>query len=92
MPIANIVVNTSSPKGPRLTNLVSAINSARDQARTLKAIMDQEWAGSDYTQLESQFGLAAGQGSVVYGLVFALTGAGGALEAAAVTNFTDRLG
>ncbi len=92
MPIANITVDTTKRLGQDLRQLVVTIFSARDFARRLKEVMDQHTDSVTWTTLEAQFGLQAGTGQSTYNLVAALTGTSGALEAAAVTQFCDRLG
>lgn len=92
MPIANITVDTTKPKGAQLAGLVSLVYQARNLARQLKELMDQETDGTTYTTIETLFGLQSGNGSAVYNLVAGLTGASGALEVSAVTQFCARLG
>lgn len=57
----------------RLSNsLLGACNTlamGRDQIRLLKEAMDQMIDGSDYTMLETAFGLSTGNGQTVYNLV-----------------------
>lgn len=71
---------TTATNAQDLLSLISRGRSYQEQLIKVKSIMDHCWATTDFTQLEAQFGLAAGQGTIVYPLVrdslLAWTGAG----------------
>lgn len=67
--MAHITPNTQTVYAAQLTNSARQLNATYQQLDTLKRLMDQMVVGSDYTLLEAQFGLAAGQGVTAYNLV-----------------------
>ena len=96
MPVDNITVNrNASSQSQQLASLIDTLYSARASARRILEQMQQQTdLSSSYTAIEQQYGLQAGQGSVVYGLVFALAngaGSGSGLENSAITAFCSRL-
>jgi hypothetical protein len=90
VPVDNIVVNANSQQGPQLRALQSQIYAARNLAKQIKEQMDQQTDATDWTKIEAQFGLAAGNGTTVYNLVAALVGTSG-LEAFNVATFCQRI-
>jgi hypothetical protein len=81
-----IPINTGQRLGQQLRSAVDQLQAAKQALTKLKAIMDTQVNGSDYSMVESQFGLQAGQGQTCYNLV---SGAGGDL--AGSTNVTELL-
>jgi hypothetical protein len=64
-----IPINTSVRLGASLRRAVDLLTTARDQLADLKAAMDTQVNGTDYSMVESQFGLQTGQGQTLYNLV-----------------------
>ena len=65
-----------------LLSVTNSLASQRDLLILLKRDMDQMVNGTDYTMLESNFGLPTGKGQTVYNLV-----AGAVAELASASNF-----
>lgn len=72
MPIDNIPVSGSSAKGNEIKNLNSVLFSAKGIAEQILAQMQDMTAGSDYTMIETMYGLAVGDGTKMYALIFSL--------------------
>jgi hypothetical protein len=89
MPGNWISVNTGTRLGLDIRGAVDSQRSTLDRLKRLKAIMDQQTDGTDYTQIEAQFGLQAGTGQRTYNLV---AGCVAAINLPAVTTFLDYLG
>ena len=84
-----IPTNTSKRLGADLRQLSHSLKEARSDCRELKAVMETMIDGTDYTVLESEFGLATGDGQTTYNLV---SGALMDLEDANIDQFIIRLG
>lgn len=69
MAASHITPGTLTIYTSQLVGAARQLNATYQQLDTLKRLMDQMVAGSDYTMLEAQFGLAAGQGVTAYNLV-----------------------
>jgi hypothetical protein len=72
MALDYIVVDssTTTAKFARdLINFTRSLRSAIDQLDAVKAVMDHSNNGVSFTQIETLFGLASGQGQTVYDLV-----------------------
>lgn len=52
-----------------LLSLIARGRQYQEQLVKVKSIMDNCWATTDFTMLEAQFGLAAGQGAIVYPII-----------------------
>jgi hypothetical protein len=68
-----IPINTGQRLGLQLRNAVDQLQSAKQALAKLKAIMDTQVNGADYSMVESQFGLQTGQGQTCYNLVAGTT-------------------
>lgn len=84
-----IPVSTGNRLGAELRATVDQLRSGLDRIKKLKAVMDTQVDGADYSQLESQFGLQTGQGTTAYNLT---AGALAQINVAAVTSLLDRVG
>lgn len=85
----HIEINQGMRLGSKLFSFVSSLRAVHDNGMSLKDIADQVAAGGDWEAFQSEFGIPAGQGDVVYNL---LLGAVGALDNTAIIQFLDRLG
>lgn len=72
MPIDNIPVNGTSAKGNEIKSLNSVLFSAKSQAEQILSQMQEMNDGSNYATLETQYGVATGQGATMYSLLFSL--------------------
>jgi hypothetical protein len=81
-----IPINTGQRLGQQLRNAVDQLQAAKQFLAKLKAIMDTQVNGADYSMVEAQFGLQAGQGQTCYNLV-----AGSNTDLAASVNITELL-
>lgn len=81
-----ININTGQRLGSQLRSAIDQLQAAKQALAKLKAIMDTQVSGTDYTMVESQFGLQTGQGATCYNLV-----AGCNAELGAGTNTTELL-
>jgi flagellar capping protein FliD len=64
-----ITINTGQRLGQQLRSAVDQLQTAKQALAKLKAIMDTQVSVSDYSMVESQFGIQAGQGQTCYNLV-----------------------
>lgn len=91
-----IRVDTSISTATYASHLLSLINQTRsliDLAEKLKGIMDHNIAASDYTDVESLFGLTVGNGSPVYNLVAgSLAAMKGTAQSSDALTLIDRVG
>jgi len=94
-----IVVNRSKQPGNQLVRLASILTEARAIAENIVNIGGHTIAGADHTQMESVFGLVAGDGCDVVGMVVDInnmlnknTTVAGADRLAQIEEFTGRLG
>lgn len=78
-----------SPNGDRLANAVHRLQEAMDDLVLLRDISIEATSGEDYTDMEYEFGLAPGQGSVVFGYINAVASAA---SSSAVRNLVTRIG
>jgi hypothetical protein len=81
-----IPINTGQRLGQQLRNAVDQLQAAKQALAKLKAIMDTQVNGGDYSMVEAQFGLQAGQGQTLYNLV-----AGGNTDLGGSVNLTELL-
>jgi hypothetical protein len=84
-----VPISTSTRLGASLRRAVDTLESAKQQLENLKAVMETQISGSDYTLVESQFGLQAGQGQTAYNLV---AGVVSDLHGANTTGLTGQCG
>lgn len=96
MAVAYIPTNTSKRLGADLRQAVHALKETRSDFRELKAVMETmiDYALGDeepakFATLETEFGLATGNGQIAYNLV---AGSLVALESSDVNNVIIRLG
>lgn len=89
MPTTFIPINISTRLGADLRRAVDQLRDVRDRLERLKNVLDTQVDGANYTLVESQFGLQAGEGQLVYNLV---TGAFAAVDGAAVLQLINRAG
>lgn len=64
-----IKTDTSKRLGANLRQAVHALTNVRSDFREIKAVMETMIDTSDYTLLETEFGLATGDGQTAYNLV-----------------------
>lgn len=81
--------NANARYANQLLQLVNQSNSLRSSLQVQKDRMDEMITNGDYTMLEMRFGLQAGDGIIVYGL---LTGALSDMEAVNIAKFGSSLG
>ena len=72
-----IRVNTASPQGRALIDYARQLRAAYDQGRRILAIMTHNNDTTNFADIESLYGLEAGNGQVVFDLV---NGSVGSLE------------
>lgn len=84
-----IATNTNMRLGADLRQAVHALKETRSDLRELKAVMETMIDGSDYSLLETQFGIPVGLGDDTYNLV---SGAVGDMEGANINQTVIRLG
>lgn len=86
-----ILVNTTrqSRYGDKLANAVVQLKQALDSLEYMRDIAAEGISGADYTAMEYDFGLAAGNGAAVYGYVDAVATAA---TLTAVRNLVNRVG
>jgi hypothetical protein len=70
--IQNIPINRTSAQGATLAALLAQLWNASNLATQILNQMQNQTDGSNYGAIETQWGLPSGQGSNVYGLVFAV--------------------
>lgn len=81
-----IPINTNQRLGADLRRTIDSLRGTIDQVRRLKDIMDQQISnGSDYSEIDTQFGTPTGEGQTVYNLI------AGLLAALLVNNVTQPL-
>jgi hypothetical protein len=68
-----IPINTGQRLGLQLRQAVDQLQIAKQTLAKLEAIMNTQVNGSDYSMVESQFGLQTGQGVTTYNLVAGTT-------------------
>jgi hypothetical protein len=81
-----IPISTGQRLGSQLRNAIDQLQSAKQALAKLKAIMDTQVDASDYSLVESQFGLQTGQGQTCYNIVAGTNG-----DIAASTNVSELL-
>lgn len=89
MAITYYQIDTTKRLGAKLRQTVDLQNLALDNLADVKTVMDKMIDGADYSALETNFGLAAGQGLAVYTLV---VNALAVINVLTVTNFINQLG
>jgi len=60
---------TTAVYAGELLSLTTLLRNAINQVAKVKGIMDNNWAASDYADLETLFGVPVGSGASVYALV-----------------------
>ena len=61
--------DTNAPFASELLSLISTAQTFVDQLDRVKAKMDCMWATTDFADMETRYGIPAGQGGTVYGMV-----------------------
>lgn len=84
-----IDVSTDTRHGALLRQAVNYQQESLERLRSLKAVLDEMVVGDDYTVIETQFGVAAGEGVLIYNLT---AGALAEIDVSNVTQFLARLG
>jgi hypothetical protein len=84
-----VQINTTNRLGNQLRAAIDQLRTGKDQLARLKAIMDTQIDGSNYSLLESQFGLQTAEGATCYNLV---AGAVGDLALSNTTQLLTRCG
>ena len=84
-----IPVNTNQRLGADLRRAIDTLRSVRDQLVRLNDLMVAQVSGTDYSEIEMEFGVPTGEGQTVYNLV---AGASSALAVSAITQALDWLG
>ena len=84
MPNNYIDVNTQKRLGSITFGACTGLAESRDRIVQLKNDMDNMVSGTDYTLIETNFGLPTGKGQIFYNLV-----AGTVAEMAAATNMVN---
>ena len=82
-------LNTTTQHGSEFWSAVTQLRNAESQLVALKERFEEMIDGSDYTMLEANTGLSAGQGVQAYNL---LAGAVAALAVSDVQQLVARLG
>lgn len=60
---------TTAPYATELLSLVTQLRTTINLLAKVKGIMDNNWATTDFVDLETLFGIPTGQGQAVYALV-----------------------
>jgi hypothetical protein len=89
MAVQYISIDSTKRLGSELRQAVNYGTSFEQQLDKLKDIMDTMIDGTDYSRLETDFGIATGKGETVYNLV---TGALAALRTGDLAGVIARLG
>lgn len=84
MAINYITVDRSRQMGNELLNIIEMLRLYQDKLRQQKELMDNMTDGTDYTAIETQYGVQTGKGDETYNLI-----AGTVAELAADTNFSQ---
>ena len=98
MAIDFIQVNTAKPLGAKVVQAANALRQYRELVALLAADISHMNDGTDYTTVESQFGLQTGVGSnfatlvsIQNDIVNGSAGAGGATQQGQILEFCARL-
>ena len=89
MPTTFIPVNTTARLGNELRRTIDLLRELRDRLEKLRFVLDTQVDGANYSMVESQFGLQAGDGQLVYNLV---AGAYAAVDTVSVQQLINRVG
>lgn len=84
-----IRIGTSTTSANNLRSAIASLRAARDRIEYCKEIMDECIDGVDYSDLETEFGLSAGDGEAVYNLT---AGAKANVDDSASQQFISRIG
>ena len=82
MAINYITVNRSKTLANELYTLITATRNSHSKLKEIKDLMNSQTDGVDFSNIETQFGLPAGKGQIVYDLIV-----GNLAELNAATNF-----
>jgi hypothetical protein len=93
-----ITVNRSKQLGNSLVRAADLMRELRELVDKLKDAGNHSFDGPDYSVMEANFGLAAGQGAntlalinIVDSIINGSTGAGGATQQSQIEEFVARL-
>lgn len=89
MAVDYIDVSSDTRHGAALRQAVNYLQEALERLRVCQTTYDEMVDGADYSEIETQLGLTAGQGVLVYNLT---VGAKAAVDVTDVTQFLARLG
>lgn len=84
-----IDISSDTRHGAAMRQAINYQQESLERLRALKAVFDEMVDGADYGVIETQLGLSAGEGELVYNLT---SGALAAIDAVNVTQFLARLG
>lgn len=86
-----IILNngTNTENGDKMANAIARLEQARQDMEELLGITLKCINGSDYTDVDAEFGMSAGNGQTLYNL---LAGAVSHLNNSAISELTDRVG
>jgi hypothetical protein len=84
----NQTVNTAT-KASLLSQYILSLRQTMELGDRVKGILEHNTDGTDYTDVESLFGVPAGSGQAVYNLVL---GAAAGVRSADGRNLTERVG
>lgn len=85
MAVQYISIDSTKRLGSELRQAINYGTAFDQQVVKLKEVMETMIDGTDYTRLETEFGLAAGKGETVYNLI------AGAVTDVSGTNITQLL-
>jgi hypothetical protein len=89
MAVQHISINSTKRLGSELRQAVNYGTAFDQQLVKLKDVMETMIDGTDYSRLETEFGLATGKGETVYNLV---VGAATDVSGTNITQLLIRLG
>lgn len=76
-----------------LLSALAQIRNTHNQLLKVKGIMDNNWATTDFVDVETLFGIPTGQGQATYALVRdAVQALEGTIQSAANVTIIDRVG
>jgi len=84
-----IGLDESKRHSQALRQLVNYQTESLERLRSCKAVLDEMIDGSDYSEIETELGLSAGEGEIVYNLI---AGALAVVDVYAVQTVIARLG
>lgn len=93
MAIDHISVNKSAPMASLLIAAINAQRTGYERMKQVREVMSHLNDGSDWTALETAFGIAAGKGQVLFDLVNGSVGTmEGTFQTADAKTITEKVG